>query len=206
MAAGLQKVLDTAAKFAVVGICGSEDEVRNVVQRQEIALMIMDLQAPVETRVTLLREIKTERPTVRVVVITDMLDPVETAEIVVAGADGLLDKSISPDALVAVLGLLENGVRFVTSHSLWPTLLQALAIHLKKEDDREQALTRRETDVFELLRDGLTDREIAEVLTLSLWTVKHHVVSILRKLDMDSRREASRKPNSQLKGSRFRPD
>lgn len=194
MAAGLRQVLDATAQFVVVGACGYEDEAMGVVLHQPVAMVIMDLHDPVQERIALLREIKVDQPAVRVVVITGTLNATETAAIVMAGADGLLDAGISPDALVSVLGLLEGGVRFVTSHSLWPAILQALAIHAEKapEPDPERALTRRENDVFELLRDGLTDREIAEVLTLSLWTVKHHVVNILQKLDMNSRREASR--------------
>lgn len=192
MAAGLRQVLDATAKFVVVAACESGDDALSVVLHQSVALVIMDLHDPAQARISLLREIKEGRPAVRVVVITRLLDATETAAIVMAGADGLLDAGISPDALVAVLDLLEGGVRFVTSHSLWPSILQALAIHQEKETDREHALTRRENDVFELLRDGLTDREISEVLTLSLWTVKHHVVNILQKLDMNSRRDASR--------------
>lgn len=195
MAAGLRQVLDETARFTVVGACRSELDARSMVLQHPVELMIMDLHDPMKDRIALLREIKTDRPAVRVVVITGLLDATETAEIVMAGADGLLDTSISTDDLVAVLGLLEGGVRFVSSHTLWPTMLQALTIQ-EVAPDQEQALTRRENDVFELLRDGLTDREIAGVLTLSLWTVKHHVVNILHKLDMTSRREASRSPST----------
>ncbi len=190
MAAGLQQVLDAAASFAVVGFCASEADARDVVRQKPVEVMIMDVHGSVDNRLTLLREIKVDRPHVRVVVMADVLNAAETAEIVMAGADGLLDAAISPDALVAVLNLLDDGVKFVTSHSLWPTMMQALSLHEDRADDHGQNLTRRENDVFDLLRDGLTDREIAEVLTLSLWTVKHHVVNILRKLDMTSRREA----------------
>lgn len=198
MAAGLRQVLDATEKFTVVAACGSDDEARTVVLNQKVELVIMDLHDPVHERIALLREIKLDRPTVRVVVITRLLNATETAAMVMAGADGLLDAGITPDALVAVLGLLEDGVRFVTSHSLWPAILQALTIHEEKEADRGRSLTRRENDVFELLRDGLTDREISEVLTLSIWTVKHHVVNILQKLDMNSRREASRSRSRSL--------
>lgn len=192
LAAGLRQVLDETAKFVVVGVCRSEDEARREVLRQTVELVIMELHEDVQSRISLLREIKVDRPEVRVVVITRLLDATDTAQMVMAGADGLLDAGISPDALVAVLNLLDEGVRFVTSHSLWPAILQALTIHEETVTDRDHTLTRRENDVFELLRDGMTDKEIAEVLTLSLWTVKHHVVNILQKLDMNSRREASR--------------
>ena len=198
MAAGLRYVLEASAEYAVIASYALDGDVLGAIREHAPAIVIMGLNAPVESGCELLRRIKEERPFVRVIAITDVLEATETAAVVLAGVDGLLDATISPDALVAVLRLLQDRVRFVTSHSLWPSILEALKIHEPSgtAKDREQSLTRRESDVFELLRDGLTDREIAEVLTLSLWTVKHHVVNILQKLDMTSRRQALRqRPN-----------
>jgi DNA-binding NarL/FixJ family response regulator len=53
-------------------------------------------------------------------------------------------------------------------------------------------LTARQLDVLELVREGLTDAEIAERLVLSVKTVNHHVAAILTKLGVDNRREAAR--------------
>jgi len=197
MAAGLRQVLDATNEYQVAGAFTSDEAALGAVERSPVSFVIMDLRASAEARIAVLRKIKVARPVVRVVIITGLLDADNTAALMLAGADGLLDPGISPDALVAVLDLLQDKVRFVTSHSLWPAILQALTTHQDRENrerdmDREHALTRRENDVFALLRDGLTDREIAQVLTLSLWTVKHHVVNILQKLNMTSRREASR--------------
>lgn len=192
MAAGLRHVLDATEEYRVVGAFTANEAVLRAISEQPVQLVIMDLPEPVNDRVALLQEIKASTPFVRVVVITGLLDAANTATVVMAGADGLLDAGISPEALVAVLAVLQDKVRFVTSHVLWPAILQALTAHQDRGVDPGNSLTRRENDVFALLRDGLTDREIAQVLTLSLWTVKHHVVNILQKLDMTSRREASR--------------
>jgi DNA-binding NarL/FixJ family response regulator len=194
MAAGLRHVLETSAEYTVVGSYDLDGDVLQPIRRHAPAILIVGLRAPVAATCRLLQVVKQERPSVRIIAISEVLAPSETAAVLLAGVDGLLDAAISPDALVAVLRLLRDQVRFVTSDSLWPSVLEVLEVREASgpPQDHEAALTRREGDVFELLRDGLTDREIAEVLTLSLWTVKHHVVNILQKLDMTSRREARR--------------
>ena len=192
MAAGLRHVLDSSAEYTVVGSYDLDGDTLRPVREHAPSIVIIGVHAPVESGCQVLRAVRQEHPLVRIIALTDVLEPMDIAAVVLTGVDGLLDVSITPDALVAVLRLLEDRVRFVTSHSLWPSILEALKIHepSRPVHDREESLTHREGDVFALLRDGLTDREIAEVLTLSLWTVKHHVVNILQKLDMTSRREA----------------
>jgi DNA-binding NarL/FixJ family response regulator len=194
MAAGLEHVLDASAEYAVVGSYGLDEESLGLTVEHVPAVVIAAVRIPVAPGCEVLRRIKAMRPLVRIIAITDMLEPADIAAVVLAGVDGLLDSTIGPDALVAVLRLLQDRVRFVTSNTLWPSILEAMKVHEPPHagQEREKSLTRREGDVFDLLRDGLTDREIAEVLTLSLWTVKHHVVNILQKLDMTSRREALR--------------
>ena len=108
------------------------------------------------------------------------------------GADAILGAAIMPTSLLAVLRLLRDGAQFVTSHELWPAVRESIRGEPVEDDAKVATLTRRERDVYDLLRQGRSDREIAEILTLSLWTVKHHVVNVLQKLELHSRRELLR--------------
>jgi two-component system NarL family response regulator len=113
------------------------------------------------------------------------------------GAQGYLLKTIRARELVDMLHAAYQGeaaitpalaLRMMDEFRRLTTILPAAA-----EDDASIAqLTPREREVLSLLARGLSDREIAQQLTVSLYTVKSHVRSVLQKLHVASRREAAR--------------
>lgn len=188
---GLRHVLEMTPGFDVVYRPTIGDVSAELIARHQVTMAVVDAHGRTDAQVVKVRELKSYDPALSVVIVTAAHDAERLAPLVLAGADALLDVSVTPDALVAVLRLLQGNVRFVTTYELWPEILENLS-SLRGGDERTSVLTPREREVYEFLRDGRTDREIAEALTLSLWTVKHHVVNILQKLELRSRREVLR--------------
>ncbi len=109
-----------------------------------------------------------------------------------AGANGYLDKEISPDGLVRALrGVLHGEAPL--SRRLVALMIEALHGLDEQVRTREKAgqLSAREREVLELVADGAGNREIAAALTISQFTVKRHLQNILQKLGVPSRRAAA---------------
>ena len=109
-----------------------------------------------------------------------------------AGADGYLEKSISPGGLVRALRGVVRG-EAPLSRDLASMMIEALHGHEERSRAREKAmvLSEREREVLELVAGGAKNREIAERLFISEFTVKRHIQNILHKLELPSRRAAA---------------
>ena len=131
-----------------------------------------------------------------VVVLAPVVDGEGLVDAVRVGATGYVSKSIKPASLTAavravlkgepavpraLVGVLMNRVRGRTSYR-----------HLPLPRRRGVDLTSREWEVLELMKEGASTREIAERLLISEVTVRRHIGSILKKLQVSSRREALR--------------
>jgi DNA-binding NarL/FixJ family response regulator len=111
------------------------------------------------------------------------------AAIVDAGADGVALRGSGRDELVEALEAVVRGGRFVAS-TLSPGLLGRLETVDTAADAGEGLLTYREREVLALLAGGATNREIAATLSVTLATVKSHLVHVYAKLEVRSRHEA----------------
>lgn len=113
----------------------------------------------------------------------------EILECIEAGASGLISRSQSLDDLRKSLSALASGETLCT-----PRLAQSVFTRLKElagrrgsESQEETVLTARELEILELVADGLSNKEIAKKLIISLHTVKNHVHNILEKLEVGGR-------------------
>jgi DNA-binding NarL/FixJ family response regulator len=113
-------------------------------------------------------------------------------EAIRAGASGYLDKTIAPTGLVRALRGIEHG-EAALSRDLATLMVDALHTREKRRDAFERAavLSPREREVLDLVARGARNREIAQALDISEFTVKRHMQNILRKLELPSRRAAA---------------
>jgi DNA-binding NarL/FixJ family response regulator len=186
----LRFFLEREPEFTVAAQAGSLTEARGMLEGIDVA--IVDLDLPDGDGAEFVDDLRAANPQVRTLVLTADVDRKAHARAVQAGAAGVLHKTVSISDVV-------GGVhRLLAGESL---LSQNETIELLRLADREReqskeaqraisSLTLREREVLQALADGLSDKEIAERLYVGSGTVRNHVVSILRKLNVHSRLQA----------------
>ena len=188
----LALVFDQQPDFEVVAQAGSLDEARRVIRGREADLGVIDLGLPDGEGVELIEEVREANPHFAALVLTASLDRAEHARAVEAGAAGVLHKSADVDEILDATRRLAAGETLISAEELVEILLLA---GQSREEAREartsiEQLTPREMQVLRALAEGLTNKEIAERLHMSVDTERTHMMNILSKLGVHSRLQA----------------
>ncbi|WP_326567335.1 response regulator transcription factor [Amycolatopsis rhabdoformis] len=155
-------------------------------------VVLMDLNLDGTSGVDATREITTELPDTRVLVLSASGEHSDVLEAVKAGASGYLVKSASVTELVDAVRRTAEGDPVFTAGLAGLVLGEYRRMADTPSSASPPRLTERETDVLRLVAKGLTARQIAERLVLSHRTVENHVQSTLRKLQLHNRVELAR--------------
>ncbi|HTO50381.1 MAG TPA: response regulator transcription factor [Burkholderiales bacterium] len=186
---GLKRILAADPAFAVAGEARDGHEVLAAVRAGGFEVLILDLSMPGRSGIELVRQVKTERPDLRVLVLSMHDEQQYAVRAIRAGASGYLTKDAAPAQLVAALRKIAAGGLFIT-----PAVAEALALGLQapSEELPHKRLSDREHEVFLLLAAGQSVTAIAERLHLSVKTVSTHKTHIHEKLGLASLAELVR--------------
>lgn len=186
---GLRLILDREPDLEVVAEVGDGAEALRAGVRTGVDLAILDLTMPGLTGLQACRELKAQRPCLRVLILSMHDDEEFLLEALNAGASGYVLKSVMDRELVEACRSVMRGETF-----LCPRGIQALVERYRvlERDRRERAtdlLTDRERQVVKLVGEGRTTREIADALLISVKTVERHRSNIFSKLGVKDRVE-----------------
>ena len=145
-------------------------------------VVLMDLRLRGDSGARLTTAIRGEFPDARVLVISNYDGDEDIHQALSAGAMGYLFKSVVEDELIDAIREINAGRRY---------LPKGVAARLNENESRMR-LTRREDEILDLLGKGLSNRELGQVLGVSEDTIKTHLKSLFRKLDVSDRAEAVR--------------
>jgi DNA-binding NarL/FixJ family response regulator len=187
---GLVALLDRRESFEVVAQAGSVAEAIAAANRFEPDLVIMDVRLPDGSGIEACREIRSEHPGMRVVMLTSYPDEEAVLSAIIAGASGYLLKQVRGRDLVAALESVGRGDSLLDP-AVTEKILQRVRAAAGGESDELADLTSQERKILLLVADGLTNKQIAAEVFLSDKTVKNYVSSILSKLNLQRRTQAA---------------
>jgi len=186
----VRNLLARESDFEVVE-AGSLEEVRDVIARQSPDIALIDLELPPSGGVAAV-ELLSRQSSAHTIVWSFEPSPEAVLEAVRSGANGVLRKEISPEGLVRALHGIVQG-EAPLSRGLATLMIDALHGDDARTRARERfsSLSSRERQVLDLVAQGAANKQIAELLTISEFTVKRHVQNILQKLELPSRKAAA---------------
>lgn len=167
-------------------------ELIDMLKKGEIPeVLLMDIQMPQMDGIEATRQVKSQYPNIKILMLTVTDDEQKLFEALQAGASGYLLKDARPHHLLnAIWDVLEGGL------PLSPILASKVLGYLKgekpipkRQDPATQVLTKREKEVLECLKRGLVVKQISEELFISNKTVRKHLEHIYEKLQVHSGRE-----------------
>jgi NarL family two-component system response regulator LiaR len=187
---GLRTYLELIEGIRIIGEAKNGIEAVDQVQKYEPDIVLMDLVMPDMDGIEATRKIQELHPNTKVIVLTSFTDDENVFPAIQAGASGYLLKDISPSDLSQAIRVVNEGEKQLHPEITKKLMDQFVNPDIEHEFDLDD-LTPRETDVLRLIAQGMSNKEIANTLTISDKTVKTHVSSILNKLDLVDRTQAA---------------
>jgi two-component system response regulator NreC len=187
---GLRKLIEARPEWEVVAEAGNgRDAVRAALELTP-HVAIIDIAMPQLNGIEATRQIVRRAPEVRVLVLSMYADEDYVTQVMKAGAAGyLLKDSADTDLTQAVIAVAQGKSFF--SPAIAKTMLDEYVRHLAERGitDRYDALSEREREVFQLIAEGRSNKQVAELLYLSVSTVETHRAHIMEKLDVHNAAE-----------------
>jgi DNA-binding NarL/FixJ family response regulator len=178
---GLRHILEGTSGFDVVGEAYDGPTTISLVRSTPADVLVLDLSMPGRNGIELVKQIKDELPTLRVLVLTMHAEQQYAVRAFKAGASGYLTKESASKELVSALTKISAGGVYVSL-----SMAERLAQSLNEPTDMlpHQRLSDREFDVFRRIAAGQTISEIAHELCVSAKTVSTYKTRILDKMQM----------------------
>jgi two-component system, NarL family, response regulator DevR len=182
---GLEALLNSQPDMEVVGSASSVAE--SVPRAKELApdVVLLDFRLPDGTGAEAAARIREDRPDMKLIFLSQDDSDAARMAAVEAGASGFLHKSRAATAVVDAIRVVAGGGSLIT-----PRTISTLLARRRKMTAQLATLTSRERAVLRLVASGVPSRDIATQLGISYTTVRTHIRSLGRKLDVHSKLEA----------------
>lgn len=189
---GLSRVLDMENDIEVICKVKSGVEAVESVRKCKPDILLLDINMPEMNGIDTLKKIKSTALKVKIVMLTVYDDIEYVSQCINLGADGYVLKDSDSDTLVKTIRVVYDGGSYIQP-TLATQLIKYMTNESKNASDKVllEALTRREVSVMKEIASGLSNKGISEKLDISEKTVKNHVSSILKKLELQDRTQVA---------------
>jgi DNA-binding NarL/FixJ family response regulator len=183
--------IDAAPGFRCVFSCATAEEAVAEIPRLKPDVVLMDINLPGESGIACTAQLKEKLPQVQVIIVTVYRNHELIFQALQAGACGYLLKRSSPEELLKAISEVLSGGAPMTSEiaRMLVEAFQKKPVNVAPSD----GLTQRESEILGLLSEGLSNKEIANRVTISYDTVRAHLRHIYEKLHVQGRTQAVRK-------------
>ncbi|PMM36435.1 DNA-binding response regulator [Vibrio splendidus] len=185
MRRGISQLLSFEDEFEVIAEASNGTEAVALAHEEEPDLILLDLNMKGMSGLDTLKALRTDGSSANIVILTVSDSPADIEAIVKAGADGYLLKDTEPDELIELLKQAHHGDKAYSS------VVSRYLNDAENRNDIFDQLTEREMQILQEVAKGYRNKQIADHLFISESTVKVHMKSLLKKLQVPSRTAAT---------------
>lgn len=185
---GIRSLLDGKENIIVIG--EAENGREAVRQAKELSpdIMLMDIAMPLLNGLEATKQIRRDCPTVKVIALTVHDDEEYIRSMLSAGAMGFITKYAASDELIQAIRSVHQG-EMALSPAITRLVVEDFLRWADVENKNSDNLTPREREVLQLIAEGYKNKDIADILKISIKTVRAHRSNIMQKLDLHSQGE-----------------
>lgn len=194
--AGIRALLEELPDVSVIGECSNGRDAVREARRVNPDLVIMDMSMPELNGADATQRIIADCPDTRVLVLSMHNDSRYVQRMFQAGASGYILKDSAPEELGAAIAVLRNQGVYLSS-GITGVVVEDYVRRLSTKSDSATELSSREREVLQLIAEGRSTTEIAQLLNLSTKTVESHRKRLMDKLGLYSVAELTRYAISQ---------
>ena len=182
---GLNALLSRYDDMVVIGEAGTAIEQALLLLPD---IVILDIRLPDGSGIEVCREIQSQNSEIRILILTSYSDEEALFGSIMSGASGYLLKEIKSGELIESIRKVGSGYSLLD-----PTVTKRVLNKFRENgsEDKWTKLSNQEQAILELISDGMTNRQISHVMSLSEKTIKNYVSSILNKLELSRRTQAA---------------
>ena len=189
---GLKQLLAVQPEFELVAEASTAEEAQEAAATHDVDVAVVDLALGADDGMELVKWLRERHPNVRVLVLSMQDEALYAERLLRLGVSGYVMKNVAGTDFVTALRKVARGQRHVSPAMGERMLSQVARGRPSKGDDPIAALTDRELEVFRMLGEGVSTREISERLDLSMKTVDAHRRHMREKLNLRSTSELIR--------------
>jgi len=186
---GLKQVLAAAADLAIAGEARDGFEVMARVRELDFEVLLLDMSMPGKSGIELIKQVRAEKPKLRILVLSMHEEPQYAVRAIKAGASGYLTKDSASAQLVQAIRKVAGGGAFISAEVAEQLALGAMP---QVDGPPHGALSDREFQVFQMLVSGKSVTDIGNELNLSVKTVSTHKAHIMQKMQLANQTEMIR--------------
>jgi DNA-binding NarL/FixJ family response regulator len=187
--AGLREILEATGDISVTGEAGNGHDALARVREQAYDVAVLDMSMPGRSGIELIKQLKSEQPKLRILVLSMHSEAQYAVRALKAGASGYLSKDGAVEQLVAAIRRIAAGGAFVSAETAERLAMQ---VNHPTEAPPHTQLSDREFQVFQLLVAGRSVTAIADELSVSVKTVSTHKTHIMEKMNLSNQVELIR--------------
>ena len=197
---GLERALSLEGDIVVVGQGDDGEQAVYLAQRLRPDVLLLDVNLPDTNGVQVARQIRHHNPAIAIIMLTAYHEIEQVIYAIRAGASAYCAKDISPEELIGVVRDVVAGLYVVEGQRMNRQTLRSwlnaqstamVGPYVEASSRHYMPLSPRETEILRSVTSGLSNKEIAVELGISQQTVKNHMTSILRKLNVEDRTQAA---------------
>lgn len=193
MRQGLRMLLEGHPGLEVIGEAADRAAAVAVVGERRPAVVLLDIDLGADNGLEAIGDLRSAVPTARILILTGLRDIEIHRRAIQRGASGVVEKDAAPEVLVKAIRRVAAGEvwidRRMTASILSEMTAPAMAAPVDPNSARIASLSARENELISLIGEGLSNKGIASRMRLSEITVRHHLTSIYRKLEVRDRLE-----------------
>lgn len=175
-------ILNSDPRFQVIALCGNAEEAVEIAREKRPGIVLMDINMTPMSGIEATEQIRKSSPTCKVIGVTMHSQPAYAKKMLAIGARGYVTKNSSKEEMIKAILEVNEGHKYICDE-----IKNIVSEQLLDEDNSPHdinVLTERELQIVHLIKKGLSSREIADNLDISLKTVEVHRHNVLKKLKL----------------------